>query len=586
MRIQTLPENLVARIAAGEVVERPVSIVKELVENSLDARSRRIVVEVESGGKKAIRVTDDGHGMEAADVQAAFQRHATSKIRNLEDLMEISTMGFRGEALPSIAAVSRVRMRSATSPSGIGSLLLVEHGVIGKISEVSASQGTGVEVTGLFEKIPVRKKFLRSVPTELAHITNLLHRFALVRPETSFRLVSDGKPILEAPGVPRFRDRVRQVFGDRFLDVMIPLKVEDGELRLHGFVSRPDSHHSSRTRQSFFVNHRLIRDRTLSHAIQEAYERILPARRFPAVLIFLDMPPAEVDVNIHPAKTEVRFRDPSRCHDMLFNGIRDLLAAIKPFAPLLGSSGRPEPDSFTKIPDRLREATDGFFQSRESILPETAGAPGPGRLEREPTGSPVQAELEAPPIRSLAQYRDSFIIGCDAEGLLVVDQHAAHERILYERCVAGFPDSETKRQQLLFPKTLELTATQMVAFESAAEEISSLGYRLEPFGNRGILIREIPAVADVESISTLLADLLTEVGRHFGKMQVGTLREKLAVTTACHAAVKIHQPLGRERMNYLLRELFQTSSPMTCPHGRPAVLRISHEELLVRFRRR
>ncbi|MCZ6670537.1 MAG: DNA mismatch repair endonuclease MutL, partial [Acidobacteria bacterium] len=379
MRIQTLPENLVARIAAGEVVERPVSIVKELVENSLDARSRRIVVEVESGGKKAIRVTDDGHGMEAADVQAAFQRHATSKIRDLEDLMEISTMGFRGEALPSIAAVSRVRMRSATSPSGIGSLLLVEHGVIGKISEVSASQGTGVEVTGLFEKIPVRKKFLRSVPTELAHITNLLHRFALVRPETSFRLVSDGKPILEAPGVPRFRDRVRQVFGDRFLDVMIPLKVEDGELRLHGFVSRPDSHHSSRTRQSFFVNHRLIRDRTLSHAIQEAYERILPARRFPAVLIFLDMPPAEVDVNIHPAKTEVRFRDPSRCHDLLFNGIRDLLAAIKPFAPLLGSSGRPEPDSFTKVPDRLREATEGFFQIRESLLPETAGAPGPGR---------------------------------------------------------------------------------------------------------------------------------------------------------------------------------------------------------------
>ncbi len=581
--VQVLSGDLVAQIAAGEVIERPVSVVKELVENSLDAGSSRIVVEVEAGGKRRIRVSDDGHGMERDDLLLAFERHATSKIRSLQDLQGIATLGFRGEALPSIVAVSRVQVRTATAGAEIGTMLEVVKGKLSAATETVTPRGTVFEIDSLFESLPARKKFLRSIPTEMSQITDLVNRYALAFPGVSFRLTADGRELLDAPATEEFPERIRQVFGTRFAGGMIPVQGDRGYARLQGAVSRPDHHFSVPSRQILFVNRRMVRDRSVSHAIREAYRRILPARRFPAVLLFLQVPAHAVDVNVHPAKTEVRFRDPSLIHDLVSEGIRGSLSSARPVVSFVKGVGEGATSPVAGPADRLREATESYLRSHEELpewsIPEAHHLP-------EEKFRPVQGEMQGPPVTALAQYRDSFIIAADSQGLLFVDQHAAHERILYERYMAGLGDREPDRQSLLVPRTLDITATQMVALEAAQETLRALGFRLEPFGKNSVIIREVPGLVDPATLSRLLGDLLEEVGRQFGRMEPGRLQEQLMVTTACHAAIKIHQPLGKERMANLLSELFQTSHPMTCPHGRPALLRFPHGELMARFGRR
>jgi DNA mismatch repair protein MutL len=646
--IRILPEAVANKIAAGEVVERPSSVAKELIENSIDAGARRIEVSVEAGGKRLIRVTDDGCGMSHDDALLAFERHATSKIQSAEDLVAISSLGFRGEALPSIAAVARVVLetRHASEPSG--TRVEIAGGRLCNVKEMAWAGGTSLEVRDLFFNTPARRKFLKSESTELGHIATLATHYALAHPEKSFRLSSLTNEILCVTPVSGYRERVYQVLGGQLLEQLIEIgpverrilqplpagaspggestetEEETATLRLSGFVSRPEVQRLNRNNIYFFVNRRLVRDRLILHAIAEAYRNILPSGTFPVALIFLETPTWEVDVNVHPSKTEVRFRHSSFVHDFMRDAIRLGLVARRPIATFpLSRAGRTQIEDEEAVArgeglegEALKPAPRAFLEARARTA-RTAGSlnfeltpprprPETGFLSLEaaavslyaPPLPPQNAGVKSPiqphakgtgelpeDLEPLGQVRESFIVAANSLGLWLIDQHVAHERILFERHVRMRQERKVEGQRLLLPVILELKPEQLAVYRDIAEELAANGFEVEPFGQRTLAVKTAPADIPAAHTERLLVEILDSLRREARALSIEDLRTKIAASVACHAAIKVNTPLDRGKMEWLLRELGRTECPMTCPHGRPIVLKYSLEEIQKAFKR-
>jgi DNA mismatch repair protein MutL len=743
--IRILPDQVANQIAAGEVVDRPASVVKELLENALDAGASRIRVEVEAGGRRLIRITDDGHGMNRDDALLAFERHATSKLRTADDLLSIATLGFRGEALPSIASVARVTLETATGPAAngqaeneddagsrtetgsraTGTRVEIAGGKILHVDDAALPRGTTIAVADLFFNTPARRKFLRAESTELAHVTALVTHYALAHPEKHFELLSATHTIVSAPPVTRTAERIYQIFGKDTLAQLLPVAAETplahgglpepppwkkdpeqparlpGSLRLSGFYSKPELQKLNRNSIYIFVNKRLIRDRLLMHAITEAYRNVIPPTSFPVVLLFLEMPPEEVDVNVHPAKTEVRFRQQNLIHDFVRDSLRTALIKARPAAgfltaldsapaaspslmppatsPLPGApdsgpvpplpesdpaafpAARADAEPFDLTPPRPApvsgrlpfaaqnfqpvggphgwqdrqawgEAAAALFQpaslppagngsassgsprsgisgvgfpggpetSNPGSAPEAsnpcASAPG-GAATLNPAVETARIEAEQAAanldrlgsLRPLGQLRESFILAAGDDGLWIIDQHVAHERILFEKILRDRQIEKVQRQRLLMPLLVELKPWQMVVFASIAEELELNGFEVEPFGPQTLAVKAAPVGLDGAALERTLAEIIEQSGEDSDEprqnQNLTEIRTRIAASIACHAAIKVNTPLDPARMEWLLLELAKTSHPTSCPHGRPIALMYSWKEIQRAFHR-
>ena len=651
-KIHILSENVANKIAAGEVVERPASVVKELLENSLDAGSSRIKIHVEAGGKKIIQITDDGCGMVRDDALLAFERHATSKIKNAEDLLSVATLGFRGEALPSIASVARLRLETRAPQDASGTVVEINGGKIFKVEEAGLPAGTSITIRDLFFNIPARKKFLKAESTELSHIASLVTHYAMAHPEKHFELHSATNAMLIAPPVSDYSQRLYQIFGKETLDQMIPVaavqrleriglpqpppwrKVEEeedsepkepGEMRVHGFVSKPEIQKLNRNSIFLFVNGRLIRDRLIQHALTEAYRNILPPTVFPVVLLFLELPSAEVDVNVHPSKTEVRFRQQSVMHDFVRDSVRAALMKARPVpqfmteihaqptaSPGLTPGSRPANAQATSAWHALYAPSEGAGFSLQA--PETpvanerlqfsggisiesnaalSLAQAPEIAIGDPCTPSVEDEAEPPSelgpslatLKPLGQVRESFILAVNHEGLWIVDQHVAHERVLFEKIIRQRAAKKVESQHMLMPLLVELSPAQHAVFAEISDELAINGFEAEPFGSRSIAVKAAPAGVDATAVEHMLHELLDLLAREDQVLNMETVRGRIAASIACHAAIKVNMALEQNKMEWLLAELAKTECPMSCPHGRPVVLRYSMKDIQKAFKR-
>lgn len=640
-RIHILSEQVANKIAAGEVVERPASVVKELLENALDAGARRIRVQVEGGGKKLIQITDDGCGMVRDDALLAFERHATSKIREADDLLSVSTLGFRGEALPSIASVSRLRLETHAPGEPSGTIVEVNGGKMMKVEEAGLPPGTSIAVRDLFFNVPARRKFLRAESTELAQIASLVTHYALAHPEMHFELHSATNAMLVAAPVAGYRERVYQIFGNETLEQMIPLAAvlplariglpqpppwkceredeqegpEPGELRVHGFISKPEIQKLNRNSIYVFVNGRLIRDKLIQHALMEAYRNILPPTVFPVVLLFLEMPLAEVDVNVHPSKVEVRFRQQSVIHDFVRDSVRAALMKARP-VPQFTREITAQPTASPSLSPDVRAAAGAAPAGMPAFALSATEPPSlPGRLQFD-GGFEVQANAAIPvarfsrqtfvpddgcspvlteepaadvaPLASLqplGQVRESFILATSNEGLWIIDQHVAHERVLFEKVLKQRAVMQVETQRLLLPIIIELTPAQQAIFAEICDELRVNGFDAEPFGSRTIAVKTAPGGVHAADVERMLHELLDQLQREEQHINLEKVRARIAASIACHAAIKINTPLTQDKMEWLLRELAKTECPMSCPHGRPVVLRYSVIDIQKAFKR-
>jgi DNA mismatch repair protein MutL len=630
-KIRVLSDTVANKIAAGEVVERPASVVKELIENSLDAGATQIRIDVESGGRRLIRVADDGCGMLRDDALLAFERHATSKLSDVKDLLSIATLGFRGEALPSIASVSRLLLETRSAGESTGATVEIAGGTLLRCDEFPGPVGATITVRDLFFNVPARKKFLRSDQTELAHIASLRTRYSPAHPQKSFHLRHGASELLDVTPVETLRERVYQVFGKQTLEDLIDLDVIERELEvvapeehesrvfcLRGFVSGPQVQKLNRNSIFLFVNGRLIRDRLLLHALSSAYHNLMPPACYPFALLFVDCDCEEVDVNVHPSKTEVRFRHGSFVHDFVRDAIRQRLIASRP-ASSLPVPTQPQPAATLPYSDFTQRIENEQFESlapagasleRPEDLPvftlKNAAAPEP-RFDFEDAKTPltqrvpethgalppgVEPSLETPQslailsdLRPLGQIHDSFIIAAGRDGLWIVDQHVAHERILFEKVLKQQAEGRVERQQLLMPILLELTASQQIEYARIADELERAGFDSEPFGNRTIAVKGAPAGVGPGDIEKLVFEILEIAEGELRKVSLGDLRRNLAASIACRAAIKINMRLDHTKMEWLLAQLAATECPMSCPHGRPIALRYSTRDILKSFHR-
>jgi DNA mismatch repair protein MutL len=652
-RIRVLSDQVANKIAAGEVVERPSSVVKEILENALDAGATDIRIEVENGGRRLLRIADNGCGMLRDDAMLAFERHATSKLVSADDLEAIATLGFRGEALPSIASVSRLVLETRAAEEPTGTRVEISGGKLLDCSELAFPGGTTITVRDLFFNVPARKKFLRSEQTELAHIASLVTHYSLAHADKSFSLTHSGKELLRVTPVATERDRVFQVFGAEVLEELIELgereatlqaEVEPSRFVLRGFLSRPQIQKNNRNSIFLFVNGRLIRDRLLLHALSSAYHNLMPPACYPFALLALACEPHEVDVNVHPSKTEVRFRHSNFVHDFVRDALRAALIENRPVAsaPLPASSIGPglfaQPQAGAALPyseftqalenlryDEARNVLPGapgltlgqferqrFPDSSDYVLqPPSAPAPrfdfsdaaplidvaqatDPLRLRVPEThaGLPAGIELEAShsmahlgELRVVGQIYDSFILASGPDGLWIIDQHVAHERILFERNLARQAAGRVEQQRLLMPIVLSLTPAQQVEYDRIAADLALSGFETEPFGNRTIAVKAIPAGLDQSGVESAIYEILEIAESEMRRVSVEDLRRGIAASLACRAAIKINMPLDQAKMEYLLQELARTACPMACPHGRPVAMRYSTRDILRGFHR-
>ncbi len=682
-RIHILSENVANQIAAGEVVERPASVVKEMLENSLDAGATRIKISIEAGGKKLIQITDNGCGMVRDDAMLAFERHATSKIKNAEDLLSIATLGFRGEALPSIASVSRLRMETRAAEDPGGTVIEINGGKIARVEEAGLPPGTSFTVRDLFFNVPARKKFLKAESTELSHIASLVTHYALAHPDKHFELHSMSNAMLVAPPVGGHSERVYQVFGKETLDQLIPVAArqalehvglpqpppwrrkneefegdeeavakEPGEMRIHGFVSKPEIQKLNRNSIFIFVNGRLIRDRLVQHSLTEAYRNIIPPTVYPVVLLFLELPTAEVDVNVHPSKTEVRFRQQTALHDFVRDTVRAALMKARPVPQFvaeirahatagqaltpgaltpdagphpengLPASGFGLPEGGIQDPDPNR----GFSLQAPTLPPVSARLQFDGGIAVDANAAiPVARGLESAPLapnfastihqqaiesvpdhgcspaidvsedeptlsalgtlRPVGQIRNSFILAVNEDGLWIIDQHVAHERVLFEKVLKQRATMRVESQRLLMPIILELSPAQQAVFHEISDELTRNGFEAEPFGARSIAVKIAPAGIEAAALEHMLHELLDQFASEEQSLNLEKIRTRIAASIACHAAIKVNMPLEQNKMEWLLAELAETDHPMSCPHGRPVVLRYSVKDIQKAFKR-
>jgi DNA mismatch repair protein MutL len=662
-KIRVLPEIVANKIAAGEVVERPASVVKELVENSIDAGARKISIDTEAGGKRLIRVSDDGWGMSPDDALLAFERHATSKMKIAEDLLSIATLGFRGEALPSIASVSRVLLETQSEESPVGSQVEVAGGKMLGVKEIAGAPGTVITVRDLFFNIPVRRKFLKSESTELGHISSLVTHYALANPHIYFQLRSTTNEILNAAPVATFKERIFQVFGRELLSQLIEVDGHSAELvesvetsseetttgtptpiiqhtpeqiRVHGFASLPEVHRLNRNAIYIFVNRRLVRDRLLMHALSEAYHNLMPPAVYPAALIFIDLPFSEVDVNVHPSKIEVRFRRSALVHDLLRDTVRGALLKQKPIATFrpkdrfspeevaihtaaqeglgnedldapLRSKGESDQGAAMAPPQALPRAAGEFQLGSDPQQPQTARmkfdpaialsayAPAECAPQKVSPDSPLAsaglpsdveiATLIDHHITPLGQIRDSFIVATDDRDLYLIDQHVAHERVLFEKNLKALAEGGPQGQRLLMPLIAELDPRQLSILENILPELERNGFEVEPFGRKTIAIKTAPAGVEAGDVEALLREILDSLEKETQAVNIEKLQTKISASIACHAAIKINMKLDQRKMQWLIDELMKTDYPMSCPHGRPVIVRYTLREIERAFKR-
>jgi DNA mismatch repair protein MutL len=583
-KINRLPSDLANQIAAGEVVERPASVVKELVENAIDAGARRLKIHVELGGKKQVRVEDDGEGMEPEDARLAIERHATSKIRRADDLAAILTLGFRGEALPSIASVSHFVMRTRARGRPSGTEIRVNGGAVASIVEIGAAEGTFVEVNDLFYNLPARRKFLKSDGAESAQVSRIVIQLALAYPEVGFTLTSAARTVLQAPPAASLRDRLFQVYGER--PDLMEVRKEAGGLTISGFIAALAEQGPTRGPQNLFINRRIVKDRTVAHAIIDSYSQASIKERSPEVHLFIEMPADALDVNVHPTKAEVRFRDQSLVHEVVRRALMEAL----------GQSGVPQlqlqPETASHLPTSPAlpgVLAGGAYPNRwmpSTLAPGTlAPNTAPGTAA---PGTAVPGRLPPPQLRPmipLGQFRDTFIIAVDDEGIAIIDQHVAHERVLFERVMERLTAGRFESQRLLMPMVLELAPSACEALVNRIAELERFGFELETFGGATIKVSAVPALLKIEDSSKALLALAEDLEGLDRGAQVQDALQRIAATTACHAAVKANYPLTYEKMTHILDELRATAYSTVCPHGRPVMLRLTRREIEKNFDR-
>ncbi len=585
-RIKILPQVLANKIAAGEVVERPASVVKELIENSIDAGAARIEVEAVAGGKQLIRVRDDGCGMSPDDAILAFEHHATSKIFSAEDLASITTLGFRGEALPSIASISWLFLRTVEPGDGprAGTEVEVRGGIMRQVRETAWERGTEVEVRQLFFNVPARRKFLKSVETELGHITRLVTHYGLARPEISFSFSHQGRELINCPKAESVAERAAQVFGSDFMRNLVEFAAAWRDVSVYGFASRPHEQRSTPYSQFFYVNKRMVRDRIISHAVAQAYRAVIPSGVYPVVLLFIELPPSEVDVNVHPQKLEIRFRDQETVHGLIQGAIEQALLRARS-VPNYAQRPAREPEPYTLSAAPVLPQGDLEFAPPPAERCDTAPAQiGPHEAGGDEYYS-VPLSFAAGGLRPLGQLRDSFIVAADSQGLLIVDQHVAHERVLFEKVLAEMEGQGVLAQQLLVPEVFDLTPEQEVLLGDLFDELRRSGFELERFGGRTVAIRAVPAMAREVEARLLLTEILQGLEREQRTRDISAIRRRIAAGVACRAAIKINHPLTDEKMQWLLDELARARVPTHCPHGRPIALRLSLREIEKNFKR-
>ena len=595
-KIHVLPSDVVSRIAAGEVVERPAAVVKELVENSLDAGSRSITVDIKDGGLTLIRITDDGEGMIREDAPRAFERHATSKLRSDQDLWSIRTMGFRGEALPSIASVSNVRVTTATQSGEVGAEFQVKGGTIGKIVDAPPVAGTRIEVADLFFNQPARKKFLKSIPTEFSHISRVIQQAALAWPSVHFRLTHNGQEIVNYPAVSSDKDRVGQVYRRAFLDQSLSVQAAQPAARISGYTIDAVHAKSSRTPQELFVNRRPVRNAAVFHAVAEGYGAFLPKGHHPLFVLFLDVDPDHVDVNVHPTKREVRFSETDAIHQLVRRAVRQALGTSDRLAIALGSS--------------LGSSVEG----RSDVAPVPASVPswpvpplGGSSGERSPIGEQTPhasvrsgadaqlafvSEAAEPYVRvpstevvAFGQLNRTFLVVQIGGDLTVIDQHTAHERVLFERLYRAWTARGIQSQPLLIPESVELAAPHAALLQRYHGELEKLGLGLEPFGASAVLIRAVPVGVGTINPETFIQDLLDDLSQWDNASSLEAKVRPVLASLACHAAVRAGRPMELPEIKTLVEDWMVEGEITTCPHGRRTSFRLSTEDLEKMFGR-
>jgi DNA mismatch repair protein MutL len=596
-RIHRLADDLANQIAAGEVVERPASVIKELVENSIDAGARRISITVDMGGKKLIRVEDDGEGMDPDDARLSIERHATSKIRRSTDLERIATLGFRGEALPSIASVSHFMLRSRARGTGSGTEIRVNGGAVASVTEVGMPEGTCIDVADVFYNLPARRKFLKSDGAESAQVSRVTTQLALCYPEIGFSLTNSGRKVLQCPPVGSLRDRLYQLYGDR--NDLIEVR-RDGDVKVLGYIAALAEQGPTRGPQNVFVNRRIVKDRTIAHAIIDAYSVASIKERSPEVHLFIEMPPDAVDVNVHPTKAEVRFRDQSHIHTVIRRTLGDALGRgpapelqLQPPGSFLPTpSTLPLPTGYASVyPNRWASSSGG------AVAPTSGGATAPRSEDAvaptdeawiAPSGSSAVAPATTSGLRpmiALGQFRDTFIIAIDDEGIAIIDQHVAHERVLFERITERLTSGRLESQRLLDPLLIEMPAAGRQALMAHAADLDRLGFELEEFGGEAIRVCSFPALLRREECDAAIRALAEDLEGLDRGARVDEAIKRIAATMACHAAVKANYPLTAEKMAHILDELRRTAYSTICPHGRPVMLRLTRREVEKNFQR-
>ena len=575
-RIHRLPADLANQIAAGEVVERPASVIKELVENSIDAGARRLAIAVELGGKRLLRVEDDGEGMDPDDARLAIERHATSKIRRADDLAAIATLGFRGEALPAIASVSHFLLRTRPRHMESGTEIRVNGGAVASVTEAGMPEGTTIEAADLFYNLPARRKFLKSDGAESAQVSRIVTQLALCYPEIGFTLTSAGRKVLQCPPVATLRDRLYQLYGER--SDLIEVRRDGGDVKLLGYIAALAEQGPTRGPQNLFVNRRVVKDRTIAHAVIDAYSAASIKERSPEMHLFIEMPYDAVDVNVHPTKGEVRFRDQSYIHEIVRRTLGDALGRGRmpefqldaPSASLSQPSTLPLPNTYT------------------NVFPSRWAAPTSGSGDAPTSGSRFAPNREGAtlrPMMALGQFRDTFIIAVDEEGIAIIDQHVAHERVLFERITERLTNGRMESQRLLEPVLVELPPSGRQALASHAAELDRLGFEIDDFGGDTLRVSAFPALLGREACAAALRALAEDLESAGRTATVDEAIKRIAATMACHAAVKAHDALTPEKMAHILDELRRTAYSTICPHGRPVMLRLTRREVEKNFQR-